>query len=179
MAPFGPLLSFLSDLSKVPILEMGTEASGPFEIEEPHPILFSGNSTLDYVYIAYRLKVHNKQKYFLNSAAESCVAWLDLERTPEAYQLAWVGSQAEMTINVGDYREIDLCARVARNGSIVAPTERGYWGTEERRSSPRTIGNGIDELRGEIRVTSANGKLVSRRIIISPTNDRHLTVDIH
>jgi hypothetical protein len=112
---------------------------------------------------AYRARVTNVQRRLLNSAAENCVAWLDVEGATEAYQLSWVGSDspASVTINVGDFREIDLCALECRFGSIIAPTERGY-----DFPNPRLIGHEKVPVKAALRVTASNGKSASRKLII-------------
>lgn len=107
--------------------------------------------------------MENKQKPFLNCAAENCIAWLELENAPEPYQICWVGNCSDVTINVGDVREVDFVARGDTTGAIYAPTERGYF-----EPSPRTIGDGKSELRGKVRITSKNGKRAESRFVINP-----------
>jgi hypothetical protein len=113
---------------------------------------------------AYRARVRNVQKRLLSSAAENCVAWLDVEGAEEAYQLSWVGPNrlGSVTINVGDFREIDLCGLDTRFGCVVAPTERGY-----DFPNPRLIGHEMAvPIKAALRVTSSNGKSARRNVTI-------------
>ncbi|MBU2008437.1 MAG: hypothetical protein KJ624_01100 [Chloroflexi bacterium] len=124
-------------------------------------------------YNAYRLKVENHQKGFLDCAAENCVAWLLLDSAPEAYQLCWVGGASELTLNVGDMREVDTCARGIQTGVVVAPTEIGY-----SKSSLRKIGDGSRDLHGTIRITCKNGKKAEKRIAIRPVANCQLDISL-
>lgn len=110
--------------------------------------------------VAYRARVENKQKLLLNSAAENCIAWIELNGSKEPYQISWVGSHASVTINVGDYRELDFCALAKNLNIIIAPTEGGYSNT------PRCIGKVGGVIEGTLRVTSSNGKTAQRRFSI-------------
>ena len=65
-----------------------------------------------------------------------------------------------MTINVGDFREIDLCSLVPRLRSIFAPTESGYNG-------PRLLGLTGSIFMGSLRVTIENAKGVKKTITIA------------
>ncbi|GIU71957.1 MAG: hypothetical protein KatS3mg003_1436 [Candidatus Nitrosocaldaceae archaeon] len=131
---------------------------------------------------AYRLRVFNKQKSFLNAPADNCVVWLELDDTNESYQLSWVGQLSTVTINIGDKRDIDLCALLTQIGEIdstgsfkredkdidnviVVPTEHGYTRAEECKLLAEV--NKVDKLTGKIRVSSANGKIVEKRIRIT------------
>jgi len=53
-----------------------------------------------------------------------------------------------VTINPGDYREADLCARNIETGEIIAPTENGYFNPR-----PRFISDRSRTTRGKLRVT--------------------------
>lgn len=124
--------------------------------------------------LAYRVKITNRQKRWLNTAAKNCVAWLDIEDASETYQICWVGSKESVTINVGDCREVDVCAVVRGPGVIVAPVESGYGFPR-----PRTIGSSLVTLEGQLRVTCENGKKTQRRIRISTKENRsELSVSI-
>ncbi len=107
---------------------------------------------------AYRVAAENSQKMTLNAPARNCVAWLELDGVGERYQLPWVGGLTTVTINVGDQREIDLCAELG--ALIFGPTEHGYP------SNPRTLGRRGDHLKGWLWVTSENGKRDKVRIQI-------------
>ena len=128
---------------------------------------------LDNDYNAYRIKVANHQKGFLNCAAENCVAWLHLDSAPEDYQLSWVGGASELTLNVGDVREVDTCARGIQTGVIIAPTEIGY-----SKSSLRKIGDGSRDLHCRIRITCKNGKKAEKRITLQPTANCQLDISL-
>lgn len=88
---------------------------------DPHSIWQDQDQAITADVLAYRVKVTNKQKLWLNTAARNCIAWLDIEGASEAYQICWVGSKQSITINVGDCREIDVCAVVRGAGVIIAP----------------------------------------------------------
>jgi hypothetical protein len=121
----------------------------------------------DNFYSAYRIRVENKQKPFLNCAAENCMAWLELNPAPESYQICWVGNCPDVTINVGDVREVDFVARGETTGRIFAPTERGYF-----EPSPREIGDGKTDLQGSLKITSKNGKREEKRFVIKPNKEQ-------
>ncbi len=88
--------------------------------------------------------------------------------------LAWVGKDADVTINIGDVREFDICARGTDTGLIVAPTEHGYFGTK-----PRILGDGESELQGTIKVTCKNGRKAEKRISIRPTPNNYLDILVY
>ncbi|MGA2200198.1 MAG: hypothetical protein ABSG45_09700 [Nitrososphaerales archaeon] len=110
--------------------------------------------------LAYRVAVTNTQRLALNAAARNCIAWLELEGATERFQLSWVGGLSSVVINVGDQREIDLCALLPNLGLILGPTENGYP------SFPRILGRRGVQLRGSLIVTSENGKRDEVRIQI-------------
>jgi len=110
--------------------------------------------------LAYRVRIRNKQKKLLDSAAENCIAWLELDQTKEPLQISWVGGHADVIINVGDYRELDFCALATSHGIVFAPTEIGYS------DRPRRIGRVGTSIHGTLRVTSSNGKRAERRFMI-------------
>lgn len=108
---FGLLLGFLFkvlfDELRSPKLNILAVSKQPFTISPEIQVAGEG---FDNYYTAYRIKVENKQKRYLNCAAENCIAWTELELAPEAYQICWVGSRSVVTINVGDIQEVDfLC----------------------------------------------------------------------
>jgi hypothetical protein len=160
----GFLLKVLFDELKYAKLRILGVSITPFTIS---PEIQVSGTGFDNYYTAYRIRVENKQKRYLNCAAENCIAWLELDSAPEPYQICWVGSCPDVTINVGDVREVDFCARGNTTGTIYAPTERGYF-----ESLPRQIGDGKSELRGKLRITSKNGKREEKRFIIKPNNNQ-------
>ena len=160
----GFLLKVWFDELKSARLRIVEVSKSPFSIEARQRVTGTG---FDNNYTAYRIRVENKQKWFLNCAAENCIAWLELDLTPEPYQICWVGNCSDVTINVGDVREVDFCARGDTTGKIYAPTERGYF-----ELSPKVIGDGKSELRGKLRITSKNGKRAERRFVIKPNNNQ-------
>ena len=162
----GFLLKVLFDELKSPRLKVLSAASKPFQIGPFHQV----PGGFDSGYNAYRIKVENKEKKYLNCAAENCAAWLCLDSAPESYQLSWVGGASELTLNVGDVREVDVCARGTQTGLIVAPTERGYSS-----SSLRRIGGGSSVLTGTIRVSCKNGRKAEKRITMRPIANYQLT----
>ena len=166
----GFLLKVLYDEGKSPRLKVLSAASKPFQIGPFHQV----PGGFDNDYNAYRVKVENKEKKYLNCAAENCVAWLYVDSAPESYQLSWVGGASELTLNVGDSREVDICARGAQTGLIVAPTERGYFNP----TPPHRIGNGSGDLLGRIRVTCKNGKKAEMRITIRPIANYQLDISL-
>ena len=167
----GIAIKLFYDLWKDPHLEI-CGVSTPFKISEPIRLAGVNDGTQDY--LAYRIKVRNKQRILLNAAAENCVAWLDLDLAPEPYQLSWVGELESLTINVGDERSVNLCALNKSTGIVFAPTERGYFDPR-----PRMIGDISKVLYGEFRVTSRNGKSARRKISISPiqVGELHITLE--
>jgi len=126
-----------------------------------------------YDYNVYFIKIENKQKRVLNSAAESCMAWLELGSVGKAYQLSWLGGTSEVTINVGDTREVIICARETQKGKIFIPkiTPKGDLGE----LSPQ-IGDGTSELQGKLRVSSKNGKKLETSIRIKPSANNELEI---
>ena len=160
----GFLVKVLLDELRSPRLKILRVSRQPFTISPEIQVIGTG---FDNHYTAYRIRVENKQKPFLNCAAENCVAWLELENAPEPYQICWVGNCSDVTINVGDVREIDFIARGNATGAIYAPTERGYF-----EPSPRIIGDGKSELRGKVRITSKNGKRAESRFVIKPPDNQ-------
>ena len=167
----GFFLKVLYDELKSPKLEILAAPGKPYQIESTIQIEEEPTTLVIGNYNGYRLKVRNRQKRFLNCAAENCMTWIELDSAPEAYLLSWVGAGAEVTINVGDIRELDICARNSKTGEIIAPTERGYF-----EPSPRIISKGTEELKGKLRITCKNGKRAEKNITIKPTNGNQLNV---
>lgn len=159
----GFLFKVLFDELKSPRLRIVKVSRQPFTISPEIKAIGEG---FDNYYTAYRIRVENKQKRYLNCAAENCIAWLELDSAPEPYQICWVGNCSDVTINVGDVREVDFCARGNTTGRIYAPTERGYFDL-----SPRQIGGGKSELQGKLKVTSKNGRREEKRFVIKPNNN--------
>jgi len=175
-AVLGFLTRVLYDKLKEPKLVVG-KVTGPWYIENPQKVDLSvdlGNrrvSSKIEKYNAYRVRIYNKEKRILNTVALNCVVWLELEGQEEPYQLCWVGQQDVVTINPGDYREADLCARNIETGEIIAPTENGYFNPR-----PRFISDGSRTIRGKLRVTSENSKKTEKIIIIKPTGGNELDI---
>lgn len=170
----GFLLKVLYDELKAPKLAILAVSQLPFPIGPDIDIMPIGPGIDNYYYNAYRLKVRNGEKRYLNCAAENCVAWIELNSAPEDYQLCWVGGVADTTINVGDTREVDICARRNTSGEIIAPTERGYF-----EPSPRRISDGTCELQGKVRITCQNGKKAERNITIRPSGTDQLEIILY
>ena len=160
----GFIFKVLFDELRCPKLRVLRVARQPFTISSKTQIICEG---FDNSYIAYRIRIENKQKRYLNCAAENCMAWLELESEPEPYQICWVGNCSDVTINVGDVKEVDFCARGDTTGIISAPTERGYF-----EPLPRTIGDGKSEICGKLRITSKNGKKAEKRFVIRPNSNQ-------
>lgn len=160
----GFLLKVLFDELKSARLRIVGVSKLPFSIEAKYKVTGTG---FDNYYTAYRIRVENKQKRYMNCAAENCIPWLELDYAPEPYQICWVGGCSDVTINVGDVREVDFCARGNTTGTIYAPTERGYF-----ELSPREIGDGKSEILGTLRITSKNGRKAERRFVIKPNNNQ-------
>lgn len=167
----GFLLKVLYDELRSPKLQISGVSRRPFQIEK---IIKTVGVGVDNYYNAYRIKVENKEKRYLNCAAENCMAWIELDSAAETYQLCWVGNLAEVAINVGDVREVDICAQGTQTGEIIAPTERGYF-----EPSPRIIGNGTCELKGKLKITSKNGRRAETQITIKPTSNNQLEIILH
>jgi len=159
----GFLFKVLFDELKSPRIRIIGPSGKAFTINPEVQAIGEG---VDNYYTAYRIRVENKQKRYLNNAAENCIAWIELDSAPEPYQICWVGG-SEITINVGDIREVDFCARGNTTGSIYAPTERGYFEPD-----PRSIGDGKSELRGKLRITSKNGRKEEKPFVIKPMKNR-------
>lgn len=166
----GFIFKVVYDELKSPKIRIVTVSKEPFGFVGHINMIEKG---FDNSYSAYRIKIANRQRRYLNCAAENCVAWLELDSAPEAYQLSWVGSVAEVTINVGDVREVDICARGTQTGQIIAPTERGYLAP-----LPRTIGDGTSELQGKLRITCKNGRRAEKTITIKPTSNNQLEIKL-
>lgn len=164
----GFMFKVLYDELKSPKIRIMTVSKEPFKIERKIRITGKG---YDNFYNAYRIKIANKQQRYLNCAAENCMPWLELDSAPEAYLLSWAGSVAEVTINIGDVREVDICARGTQTGQIIAPTERGYF-----EPSPRLMGDGTCELQGKLRITCRNGRRAEGTITIKPTINNQLEI---
>lgn len=160
----GFLFKVLFDELKAPRIRIVGVSREAFTISPKIKVIGEG---FDNYYTAYRIRIENKQKRYLHSAAENCMAWIELYSAPEPYQICWVGSCPEVTINVGDIREVDFCARGNTTGEIYAPTERGYF-----EPSPRLIGDGHSELRGKLRITSRNGRRAEKRFVIQPMDNQ-------
>lgn len=158
----GFFLSVLLEHLKQPTIKVTEASKVPFTIDRTVPAI---PQNISRVFNAYRVRVENTQRRYLNAAAENCVAWLQLDSCPEPLQLSWVGDLTDVSINVGDHREVDFMARElgTDDGAIVAPTERGYFSPE-----PRRISTGDGELRGKIRITCKNGKRAEKRFSIKP-----------
>lgn len=176
-AVVGFLAKVIYDELKTPRLGI-RETVGPFLITyEPKKVLnlVSGakKSELHKMYHAYRIRVYNKQKTLFNLSAKNCVAWLELETAKEPYQLCWVGEETSPTINVGDYREVALCARNVETGVILMSTEKGY-----SYPSYRIIGDGKRELAGHLRITSENSKRTKKKILVKPVNRDLLEIEL-
>lgn len=131
------------------------------------PEIKVSENAFDDFYYAYRVRIENKQKRFLNCAAENCMAWLELDSAPESYQICWVGNCPDVIINVGDVREVDFVAKGRTTGRICAPTERGYF-----EPLPREIGDGKTDLQGRLKITSKNGKREEKRFVIKPNKEQ-------
>jgi hypothetical protein len=114
----------------------------------------------------YRVKLTNKQKWFFNAPARNCVAWLDLDGEREPFQISWVGSNPSVTINVGDSREVDVCAVAQGLGIMIAPSERGY------EAGARFLMLGQRPRTGNLRVTSENARLVTKKFQSQVTEDQ-------
>ena len=165
----GFLFKVLFDELKSPRIRIVGVSRQPYTISPEIQVIGDG---FDNYYTAYRIRVENKQKRYLHSAAENCMAWIELDDAPEPYQISWIGSGSEAVINVGDIREVDFCARGNTTGKIYAPTERGYFKPE-----PRKIGDGNSDLLGKLRITSKNGRKEEKRFIIRP-RDNQLEIGI-
>jgi len=176
----GATVGFLSKLSydelRTPKLRIA-EITGPFLIAEKIEREIAVESSTGRaektlkMYHAYRVRVYNKQKIVFNAAARSCIAWMKPDISQESYQLCWIGGNSSLTINVGDYREVDLCAREVDTGIIIAPTEAGYF-----QQGYRVIGDGKRQLKVFLRITSENAKKEQKTIIIIPENNDRLNV---
>lgn len=165
----GFLFKIWFDNWKSPSVRIIGVSKNSFSIHREPPV---NAKDFDNAFIAYRIKVENRQKIYSNSAADNCMAWIELDSAPEAYQLCWVGGDSAVTINVGDVREVDFCARGDITGRIYAPTERGYFEPE-----PRCIGDGKSEIRGKLRITSRNSKREEKPFVIRPIK-KHLEIII-
>jgi hypothetical protein len=160
----GFLVRVFFDELKSPKLKITGVSQKPYAIGSDIQLM---ESTVDRDYSAYRLRVENTEKRFLNCAADNCMAWLELDFGVEPYQLCWVGNHDSVTINVGDVREVDFCAVGSKTGRIYSPTEKGYF-----EKLPRMIGDGTSELRCKLRITSKNGKSAERNFIIKPPGSK-------
>jgi hypothetical protein len=121
---------------------------------------FAGKELTSVKLLAYRVRVRNKQKTPPNAAALNCVAWLDIDGVEEHFQICWVGGLAATDINVGDQRDLDFCAFALGYGTLLAPTETGY------NSRPRRLGDARAVVKGSLRVTSNNARVIQRRFSI-------------
>ncbi|MBI4287074.1 MAG: hypothetical protein HY671_01440 [Chloroflexi bacterium] len=162
-------LKLLFDSLKAPKLAIQS-VSAPFQMIEPLRV-GTPRPSGGYNYLAYRVRVRNKRRRFFNVAAESCIAWLDLDSGQEPYQLSWVGELDSVTINVEDQREIDLCAINEVDRGIISPTERGYF-----HPFPRVIGYAGQTLNRKVRVTCRNGKRAVTNVSIQANSSMKLEI---
>jgi hypothetical protein len=160
----------LSDRFNEPKLEVAAETS----FIDNQAFKLSGTlfpeSSPNPVYVtlrAYRVRITNKQKGFFNAPARNCVAWIDVEGQKEPYQVCWVGSNTQVTINVGDSREVDVYAIAQGYGIVVAPREGGY----ESGARFLTLGKG-HTVKGTIRISSENARLVKKDFTITVSEDQ-------
>lgn len=172
----GILGKALYDELKAPKLEIGVAPSPDdyFRLEETAKI-GEGIAEIEHVIStcnAYRIKVYNKEKRILNTAAENCIGWLELSIAKEPYQTSWVGELSSVTINVGDSRELNVCAR-DDTGKIITPTERGYF-----KPAPRVIGDGKKSVEGLLRITSQNTRKEEKKIVIEPIDKDRIKIQI-
>lgn len=90
----------------------------------------------------------------------------------EEYQLSWAPNEATVSINVGDERDVDLCAYEVFSHAVVAPTERGYFAPE-----PRTLMERFGQLTVRLRVTCENGRPLILNILLQ-SSDQGLSVRV-
>lgn len=146
-----------------------SKISGPWNIQVPSPFDFPNES---YNANAYRLRIENKKRLIpINSAAENCMCWINIDGKEETFQLPWFWNDGSVIINVEDYRELDFCARNIKTGQIVTPSNQSY-------SRPIILGDGKHSIKGCFRVTSQNGKKEERKFTIAPIKDNKLDIKI-
>ena len=111
----GFLFRVLTDWYSEPKLEMAAATTWVdvpvFQLAGPWFLPTSPNQSVVSLR-CYRARVTNRQKRFMNAPARNCVAWIDVPDRGEPLQVSWVGSNASVTINVGDSREVDVFALV-------------------------------------------------------------------
>jgi hypothetical protein len=116
--------------------------------------------------VAYRVRIRNVEKWFLNQAAENCMAWIIVKDKDkeEQFQTAWVDGYPFTTINVGDTREIDFAAIGDRSGDLYLPTPKNYF--DYHKSPIRITGFGED-VSIRLRITCENGKKILKPVNIT------------
>ena len=87
----GFLLKVLFDHLKAPMVKILTASKEPFLVNEGYRDTETGPFVVVRTYNAYRIRVENVERRYLNCAAENCIAWIELDSAPEAYQVAWIG----------------------------------------------------------------------------------------
>lgn len=147
-----------------PELVIESRLVGPFPI---------GGGSLGDQYLGYRIRIRNREKELLNTAAENCLVWLEvIDPAPEEqfYQLAWVPGKDSITINVDDIGQVEFCAvKVGNPDSIYFPTERGWFVPEPREFH-------LQNLKARIKVTCKNGPSAEKMVNLTYQNDRICTV---
>ena len=166
------IFRLIYDLFKSPTLKYN-KISGPqiISFEDPHETgKFIGAK-------AYRIRIVNKKKFLANSAAENCICWFNIDGAEETFHLPWISDGESISINVDDYREIDFCARLIANGSlikqgwIIFPSVQGY-------NKSFVYKDGTHPVTGQFRVTSSNGKKEERKFTIIPIEKNQLKIEV-
>ena len=112
----GLLGGLVRDWIRTPRLILDECARGPYYIATTFERIKHSNGPTGWHEAhanSYRIRVRNRHLPLIHAAAEDCVALLDLDGCPEAYQLRWIPAAPRMSsINVDDWVEFDLCAVV-------------------------------------------------------------------
>ena len=163
------ILKWVYDKLSEPKLEIMDIIKKDFDQEDA--LKSAGVDPLIFEYFTVEVKIQNKQRKFLNKAAENCICWFKLTDNPEKYQLPWTLNDGPIILNVGDYQYVKLCGRNKGSGKIVIPIDSKYYDYVHINK------NNESNIRGEIIVTSANGKGDSKNIIIKSINENRIDVD--
>jgi hypothetical protein len=121
----------------------------------------------------YKLRVQNKPRKILSSAARNCRASFIFKETEieKQLQLCWESNEEQVTINVEDSRDIEFCGTYIGDRGILFPSQKHCF-----RESPRIIP--ATNIRGIVRVTCENGRKCERNVEISRLDSTNLEVRI-
>jgi len=161
------------------------------KIEQPNLIIDNDNNHLEYVgvpsdqgipHVACRIFVYNKKKWFLNSVAKNCIAWVKSASQETKQQINWVGEHDSININIDDYQKVNLFAILSGSDNFSFGTENNLFPLRPPYRHPPfefllkiTSSNGVgDTVRVNIRSITWSGSGANA----TPTIDVRLSNDV-